>query len=88
MKKSNPIAYILCYTIRYKSILTGIERFNDYYIVFSDYNRLKELPVQQAKNKLKEIIKEYNRKSNKSESIFCWNICKIVKTSEWYKTGK
>lgn len=80
--KNEPIAYLLCYTVRVNHGSTDID--TDQWEVFAE--RVNDLsPIQQADRRLKEIQNEYE--NSPVAVLYTWNIAKVVKTNEWYTTS-
>jgi hypothetical protein len=75
----DPIAHILCYTIRDEVCDT------DYWEVFPEYDGKGRTPLEQANEKLSLLIQHYEDEEHK---LYTWNIAKIVKTNEWYNYDK
>lgn len=76
----DPIAHILCYTIRDEVCDT------DYWEVFPEYDEKGTTPLKQALKKVSLLIKDYENKEG--SQLYTWNIAKIVKTPEWYNYDK
>lgn len=83
-------AYILAYTLKTTyspARMRQRERFIDHFEVFCEYDEMERTPKEQADQKLGELKQQYNDEGSTIE-LYCWNIAKITKTSEHYKTEK
>jgi len=78
-----PVAYILCYTIRKPQSGLDASPFkisyidNDYWHIYCETTKEGVTPVAQAKYALKKLLENPN--------LYTWNIAKLIKSSEHYK---
>jgi len=78
-----PLAYILCYTLRFNH--NGKQVDTDHWLVFCEHDEWQRTPEQQAQNRLNELTAEYE--SNEACELYTWNIAAITQTNEHYTTG-
>lgn len=78
MKKDYP-TYILCYTLKVPKLNPNEYENTDYWNVYSEVIDGAS-PKRQAEYDLKRLMENPN--------LYTWNIARIIKTSEHYKTTK
>lgn len=88
-KHTDPLAYILCYTIRVEKENNRGPNTNvdtDNFEVFCEFDENENSPAQQAENRLSELRAVYEDENSKAE-LYTWNIAAVTQTNEHYKTG-
>ncbi len=71
---NNPIAYILCYTIRTKK-----GKLKDKWEIFCEYDQGGNSCHVQAFKRVDELFRS-------KKELYSWNVAKLVATSEHYTT--